>query len=254
MNRYTNKVVIVTGASNGCGAVCSIAFAKEGAKVVLADIDEDNGKQVCAHIKKDGGQALFVKTDVRVEDDVANMVKKTIETYGRLDCAFNNAGVEENRYIIEETEENYLSTMDTNVKGVFYCLKHQIPQMIKNGGGSILNHASITSNVSGDASGSIYGASKGAVIGMTKSVCLEVASQNINVNALASCGFDIEGDVFLRYIERNKIDPEKMRHQFPIKRFGKPEELAATVLFLCSSEARFIVGQTIIVDGGFTVQ
>jgi NAD(P)-dependent dehydrogenase (short-subunit alcohol dehydrogenase family) len=163
MQRYKNKVIIVTGASRGCGEVCSLGFAKEGGKVVLADIDEVKGKEVEAKIKRAGGEAVFIRTDVRQEKEVAGMVKKAVDIFGKLDCAFNNAGVEENRLIVEETEENYLWQMDTNVKGIFFCMKYQIPEMVKAGGGAILNHASITSYISGDASGSIYGASKGAV-------------------------------------------------------------------------------------------
>lgn len=253
MSTFKDKVALITGASQGCGKVCAIAFAREGAKVVLIDIQEEKGNETLEAIKKEGGEGTFLKLDVRNESDVEEMVRKTVEAYGRLDCAFNNAGTEENTLIVNETEENYLWQMDTNVKGVFFCLKYEIRQMLKNGGGAIVNHASVTSNITGVPTESIYAASKAAVIGMTQSAALEVASQGISINAIASCGIDIPGNMFRRYMESQKVDPNKMREFFPIKRFGKGEELAHAVLFLCSDLARFIVGHTLVIDGGFTV-
>ena len=178
---------------------------------------------------------------------------KTVATYGRLDCAVNNAGVVQFAPIVDATTESFDLHVDTNLKGVFYCMKHEIRQMLKNGGGAIVNQSSVTSSITGTPNESLYAATKGGVIGLTKSVALEVAKHNISVNSIASCAIDCPGDMIWQYLETKHVTPEQLGSKLPVGRMGKPEELTAAVLFLCSDQARFIVGQTLIVDGGFTV-
>jgi NAD(P)-dependent dehydrogenase (short-subunit alcohol dehydrogenase family) len=254
MSSFTGKVVIVTGAARGLGRVCSLAFAREGAKVVMTDIDDQGGEETLARLEQAGGEGLFLKSDVRSESDVEAMVAKTVEAYGRLDCAVNNAGFVTWEPIVDATSEQYDQIMDTNLRGVFYCMKHQIRQMVKNGGGAIVNQSSVTSSITGVPREALYAASKGGVNGLTKSVALEVAKHNISVNAIASCAIDAPGDMIWQYLEKENLPVEQLMARIPIGRMGKAEELTATVLFLCSDSARFIVGQTLVIDGGYTAQ
>jgi NAD(P)-dependent dehydrogenase (short-subunit alcohol dehydrogenase family) len=248
---FSGKVALVTGAARGLGRVTAQAFAREGARVVAADIDEAGGQETAHLVRAAGAEGLFVRADVRAEADVEAMVQKTAEAYGRLDCAVNNAGVVRFTPFVEETKESFDFHLDTNLRGVFYCMKHEIRQMLKNGGGAIVNQSSVTGSLTGNPGESVYAASKGGVDGLTKSVALEVAKSNISVNAIAACGIDAPGDVFHRWLETEKITPEQAGSLFPIGRMGRAEELTAAVLFLCSDEARFIVGHLLVVDGGW---
>jgi NAD(P)-dependent dehydrogenase (short-subunit alcohol dehydrogenase family) len=248
---FSGKVALVTGAARGLGRVTAQAFAREGARVVAADIDEAGGQETAHLVRAAGAEGLFVRADVRAEADVEAMVQKTAEAYGRLDCAVNNAGVVRFTPFVEETKESFDFHLDTNLRGVFYCMKHEIRQMLKNGGGAIVNQSSVTGSLTGNPGESVYAASKGGVDGLTKSVALEVAKSNISVNAIAACGIDAPGDVFHQWLETEKITPEQAGSLFPIGRMGRAEELTAAVLFLCSDEARFIVGHLLVVDGGW---
>jgi NAD(P)-dependent dehydrogenase (short-subunit alcohol dehydrogenase family) len=192
-----------------------------------------------------------LRSDVRVESDVEEMVAKTVAAYGRLDCAVNNAAVVRFAPLVEETTESFDLHVDTNLRGVFHCMKYEIRQMLRNGGGSIVNQSSITGSLTGNASESLYAATKGGVDGLTKSAALEVAKNNISINAIAACGIDAPGDVFRQWIEKENIAPEEAGKLFPIGRMGKAEELTAAVLFLCSEQARFIVGHLLVIDGGW---
>jgi NAD(P)-dependent dehydrogenase (short-subunit alcohol dehydrogenase family) len=251
MGSFDGKVALVTGAARGLGRVTALAFAREGARVVLTDIDEAGGARSLELLKAEGGEGIFLRADVRVERDAEEMVGKTVERYGRLDCAVNNAAVVRFAPIVEETSESFDLHVDTNLRGVFYAMKHEIRQMLKNGGGAIVNQSSITGSLTGNANESIYAATKGGVDALTKSVALEVAKNNISVNAIAACGIDAPGDVFHQWMERENIKPEEAGKLFPIGRMGKAEELTAAVLFLCSEQARFIVGHILVVDGGW---
>lgn len=251
MGSFNGKVALVTGAARGLGRVTALAFAREGARVIVVDIDEPGGEETVRLLSAAGGDGLFVRADVRVESDVEAMVAKSVEAYGRLDCAVNNAGVVRFAPIVEETTESFDFHVDTNLRGVFYCMKHEIRQMLKNGGGAIVNQSSITGSLTGNPGESAYAATKGGVDGLTKTVALEVAKQNISVNAIAACGIDAPGDVFHQWMEKENITPEKAGELFPIGRMGKAEELTAAVLFLCSDQARFIVGHILVVDGGW---
>lgn len=251
MGTFKSKVALVTGAGRGLGRVTALAFAREGARVVVADIDEPSGQETLSLLRAAGGEGLFVPCDVRIELDVAAMVAKTVEAYGRLDCAVNNAGVVRFSPIVDETSEGFDFHVDTNLRGVFYCMKYEIRQMQKNGGGAIVNQSSITGSLTGNPNEGAYAATKGGVDGLTKTVALEVAKDNISVNAIAACGIDAPGDVFHQWMERENITPEQANKLFPIGRMGKAEELTAAVLFLCSDQARFIVGHLLVVDGGW---
>jgi NAD(P)-dependent dehydrogenase (short-subunit alcohol dehydrogenase family) len=251
---FSGKVALVTGAARGLGRVTAEAFAREGARVVAADIDEPGGQETVRLLRAAGGEGLFVRADVRIEADVEAMVERTAEAYGRLDCAVNNAGVVRFTPFVEETAESFDFHIDTNLRGVFYCMKHEIRRMLRNGGGAIVNQSSVTGSLTGNPGESVYGASKGGVDGLTKSVALEVAKSNIAVNAICACGIDAPGDVFRQWIETEKIAPDEAGRLFPIGRMGRAEELTAAVLFLCSEEARFIVGHLLVVDGGWTAR
>jgi NAD(P)-dependent dehydrogenase (short-subunit alcohol dehydrogenase family) len=222
--------------------------------VVLSDIDDKGGAETLALVQQAGGDGLYLHTDVRQEAEVKAMVAKAVATYGRLDCAVNNAGTEIVGPLVDQTAEHFDALIDTNIKGVFYCLKHEIRQMLKDGGGAIVNQASVTSSLTGIAGNGLYAATKGAVIALTKTAALEVAKQNISVNAVAACAIDAPGDMIWQWIAETGAKPEQIAASLPIGRMGKPEELVAAVLYLCSDEARFIVGHTLAVDGGFLAQ
>ena len=251
MQRFEGKVAMVTGAARGLGRVTALAFAREGARVALADIDEPGGRETLEMIRAFGGEGLFLRADVRVESDVEMVVGKTVEAFGRLDCAVNNAGVVRFTPIVEETEAGFDFHIDVNLRGVFFCMKHEIRQMRKNGGGAIVNQSSITGSLTGNPGEGAYAASKGGVDGLTKTVALEVAKDNISVNAICACGIDAPGDVFHQWMEKERISPEDAGKLFPIGRMGRAEELTEAVMFLCSEKARFIVGHLLVIDGGW---
>jgi NAD(P)-dependent dehydrogenase (short-subunit alcohol dehydrogenase family) len=234
--------------------VTAQAFAREGARVVVTDIDAPGGQETLRLIRAAGGEGLFLCSDVSVESDVEAMVAKAVEAYGRLDCAVNNAGVVRFAPFVDETTENFDFHIDTNLRGVFYCMKHEIRQMLKNGGGAIVNQSSVTGSLTGNPGESVYAGTKGGVDGLTKSVALEVAKSNISVNAIAACGIDAPGDVFHQWMVNESITSEQAGHLFPIGRMGNADELTAAVLFLCSDHARFIVGHLLVVDGGWTAR
>lgn len=254
MFSFQDKVVIVTGAARGLGRVTVLGFGQAGAKVVVSDIDDAGGVETLRLLHEAGGEGLYVHTDVRREADVEAMVAQTVEAYGRLDCAVNNAGTEIVGNLVDQTAEHCDALLDTNVKGVFYCLKHEMRQMLKNTGGAIVNQASVTSSLTGVPGNGLYAATKGAVIALTKTAALEVAKHNISVNAIAACAIDVPGDMIWQWIAETGTKPEQIAASLPIGRMGKSEELVAAVMFLCSDEARFIMGHTLVVDGGFIAQ
>jgi len=243
------KVAIVTGGTSGIGRDAAVLFAKAGAKAVVAGRREAEGKETIDLIRAAGGDGLFVKTDVSRAADVRALVQKTVEKFGRLDVAFNNAGIEGSwSPIAEQSEEDWDSTIDINLKGVWLCLKYEIQQMLKQGGGgAIVNMASVAGLI-GSAGAATYCASKHGVMGLTKSAALETARSGIRVNVVCPAVIDTPMS------ERLWGAPEANKFALglhPIGRFGRPEEIAAAVVWMCSDGASFMTGQSLVLDGGF---
>jgi NAD(P)-dependent dehydrogenase (short-subunit alcohol dehydrogenase family) len=244
-NDYTNKIVLVTGGTSGIGKVTAIAFANAGAKVVLTGRREKEGAEVVAEIKKTGGTASFVRADVSKDADIVKAIDFVVATYGRLDVAFNNAGVEMLGPLDQVTEEQYRSTFDINVWGVLNSMKYEIPVMLRGGGGAIVNTSSIAGHI-GLAGASIYVATKHAVEGLTKAAAVEFAKQGVRVNAVAPGTIDTE--MVARF---PKEAQEWLKSQHPVGRFGTSEDVAAAVLYLASDTAKFTTGTILAVDGGW---
>jgi NAD(P)-dependent dehydrogenase (short-subunit alcohol dehydrogenase family) len=245
-NDYTNKIVLVTGGTSGIGKVTAIAFANAGAKVVITGRREKEGAEVVAQINNTGGTASFVRADVSKDVDIVKAIDFVLATYGRLDVAFNNAGVEMLGPLDKVTEEQYRSTFDINVWGVLNSMKHEIPAMLKGGGGAIVNTSSIAGHI-GLAQASIYVATKHAVEGLTKAAAVEFAKQGIRVNAVAPGTIDTE------MVARFPTEAQEwLKSQHPVGRFGTSEEIAGAVLYLASDAAKFTTGTILAVDGGWS--
>ena len=243
---FEGKVVLVTGGTSGIGKATAIEFARAGAKVVVSGRREKEGAEVVNEIKKLGGEAAFVRGDVAKDADIQAMVQFTVDKFGKLDVAFNNAGVEWTGPLDRATEAEYRRVFDINVWGVLNSMRHEIPAMLKNGGGAIVNTSSVAGHV-GLAQVSVYIASKHAVEGLTKSVALEFAKQNIRVNAVAP-GI-IATEMFDRFAGDELRD--QIISTVPVARVGAAEEIAAAVLYLASDAAKFTTGTSLVVDGGF---
>src|SRR6266513_3115737 len=246
---FSGKVALVTGGTSGIGKATVIEFARAGAKVVLTGRRQKEEAQVVAEIKKLGGDAGFVRADVAKDADVKGMVDFTVDKFGRLDVAFNNAGVEWKGPLDQATEAEYRRIFDINVWGVLNSMRHEIPAMLKNGGGAIVNNSSVAGHV-GLGEVSIYIASKHAVEGLTKSVALEFARRNIRINSVAP-GV-IATDMFDRFAEGAMRD--QITSMIPVGRMGVTKEIAAAVRYLCSDNAKFTVGTSLVVDGGWVAQ
>jgi NAD(P)-dependent dehydrogenase (short-subunit alcohol dehydrogenase family) len=243
------KVTIVTGGTSGIGRDAAVLFAKAGAKVVVAGRREVEGKETIDLVRAASGDGLFVKTDISLAAEVQALVRKTVEKFGRLDIAFNNAGIEGSLIpIAEQSEEDWDRTIDINLKGTWLCLKYEIQQMLKQGGGgAIVNMASVAGLI-GAAGFATYCASKHGVMALTKSAALETAQSGIRINVV--CPAVIETPM----AERIFGEPEIRKHfigMHPIGRFGTPMEVAEAVVWMCSDRASFMTGQSLVLDGGF---
>lgn len=247
---FKNKVALVTGGSFGIGRATAIAFASRGAKVVIVDWVDDC--ETYDAIKEMGGDALFIECDVSKSSDVKAMIEKTIATFGRLDYAFNNAGIEGESASVQDTlEENWDKTIDVNLKGTFLSMKYQIPEILKQGKGAIVNCASVAGLV-GFTGLPAYVASKHGVIGLTKTAALESAKQGIRVNVV--CPGVIRTPMLDRSTGHKKEVEEQYATMEPIGRLGDPDEVAEAVIWLCSDQSSFVTGHAMAVDGGWTAQ
>ena len=247
MNILESKVALVTGGTSGIGKATAIAFSNAGAKVVLSGRREQEGEETADLIRRSGGDCLFVRSDVSSEAEVKALIEKTVEQYGRLDCAFNNAGIDPpQKPLHEQSIEDFDKLMGINVRGVFLCMKSEIQQMLTQGGGVIVNNSSMGGLIAFPGLGP-YIASKHAVMGLTRSAALDYAQQNIRINAV-NPGI-IATDMMDRLSNGN---PEQMASSVPMGRLGQPEEIAATIVFLCSDAASYITGQPLVIDGGYT--
>lgn len=247
-----NTVALVTGGTSGIGQAAAIALAQNGAKVVIGGRREKEGQDTVRIIETNGGTALFVKTDITSEQEVERLVKTTLDRFGRLDSAFNNAGIEGKAVLLHEnTEKDYQELFDTNVKGVFFAMKYEIPALVQSGGGSIINNASILGHV-GFSQFALYCGTKHAVIGITKAAALEYAKQKIRVNAVSPGG--VMTDMIRRITDGNQEYIQEIEAEHPMGRLGQAQEIANAVVFLASPASSFITGQSLRIDGGFTSQ
>jgi NAD(P)-dependent dehydrogenase (short-subunit alcohol dehydrogenase family) len=245
------KVAFVTGAANGIGRAAALAFCREGASVVVADVSEQGSQETVRLLEELGGRALAVRCDVVRTGDVQAALDKTIEAFGRLDFAFNNAGVEQPMMPAADlTEEQWDRIVDVDLRSVFICMKYEIPLMLKQGGGVIVNTSS-GAGVKGFAGQAAYCAAKFGIVGLTKAAALDYAKSNIRVNVV--CPGIIETPMMDRFSGGTTEGRERVIAQEPVGRMGKPEEIAAAVVWLCLDSAAFVVGHAMVIDGGQTV-
>ena len=249
---FKDKVALVTGGSSGIGRATSLAFAREGARVVIADVDPTGAAETARMIEDIGGSATVFELDVTKADDVASLIDRVVQTYGRLDCAFNNAGIGgEVAKTAEYPEQEWDRIIDVNLKGVWLCMKYEIPVMEKQGSGAIVNTASIY-GLAGAAGYIAYNAAKHGVVGITRTAALEYATAGIRINAV--CPGYIRTPMTQLGIDANPDLERKMVSQTPMARLGRPEEIAGAVVWLCSDAASFVTGHTMTPDGGYMAQ
>jgi NAD(P)-dependent dehydrogenase (short-subunit alcohol dehydrogenase family) len=246
--RLREKVALVTGGSAGIGETTALLFAAEGAKVAVAARRQDAGHRVVEQIRKAGGEAIFIRTDVSKADDCANAVARTVDAFGKLDVAFNNAGVEVFGKPVAETDESTWNFVnDVNLKGMFLSMKHEIPEMLKAGGGAIVNMSSTYGIVASAFGGCAYHASKAGIIGLTKAAALEYAKQHIRVNAI--CPAFVATAMVENFLEETR-QTDQIKALHPVGRLGTLDEIAQAVLFLASDASSFITATALSVDGG----
>src|SRR3954471_5806078 len=250
---FTGKVAFVTGAASGIGRAAALAFAREGASVVAADVSEQDNQETARLVEERGGRALAVRCDVTRAEDVKAALAKTVEAFGRLDFAFNNAGIEPRKPAptADYDEVEWDRIFAINLRGVFLCMKHEIPLILKQGGGAIVNTSS-GAGVIGIKGSPAYTAAKHGVLGLTKAAALDYAAQNVRINAV--CPGYIETPMMDRFTGGTPEGRAKVVAEEPVGRMGKPEEIAAAAVWLCSDAAAFMVGHALVIDGGQTIQ
>src|SRR5262245_1055810 len=254
MSVLDGKVVLITGVAMGCGSVLATAFASEGARIVGCDIDVSGGEKTASTVRAAGGEMTFIEADVGDAAAVESLVGEAVRTYGRLDCAVNNAGTETTGLIADFATEVFDDLVGVNLKGLLLCLKFEIHAMRAQGGGSIVNMSSVTSDITAVPANGLYAATKGGVNALTKAAAIEVAKDNISVNSLAFAAIDIPGDMIWRFLDSQHIEVSQLATMFPVGRMGRPEELVAAVRYLCSVDARYVTGTMLVLDGGYTAQ
>jgi len=248
MKPFEGKVALVTGGASGIGRASALAFARNGARVVIADLSEEGGAETVRMIREAGGEALFVRTDVSKADEVERLINRTVEVYGRLDFAHNNAGVGGNFGLTADwSEEGWDHTINVNLKGVWLCMKFEIIQMLKQGSGAIVNTtaALVQKPIPGSCG---YGAAKAGIVQLTKTAAIEYAGSGIRINAVAPGGTRTP---MLEALLAKR--PKTERSPYPIGRIGEPDEIAEAVVWLCSDAASFAVGAHLVLDGGLSI-
>ncbi|ARV57286.1 short chain dehydrogenase [Nostocales cyanobacterium HT-58-2] len=249
ISQLYGKVALVTGASSGIGRATAIAFARAGAKVVAASRRSVEGEETVRRILEVGGEAIFIKTDVSNASEVEALVNKTVDMYGRLDCACNNAGIGGTSSLITDmSEEDWDSLVDVNLKGTWLCLKYELRAMLKQGCGAIVNVASV-SGVVGFAGCAAYAATKGGIIALTRAAAIEYAKSGIRINVVSPGAIETN---ILATLPAELIAQIPAAH--PVGRIGKPEEIAESMVWLCSDAASFVTGHNMMIDGGYTAQ
>ncbi|WP_332848101.1 SDR family oxidoreductase [Massilia sp. S19_KUP03_FR1] len=247
---FSGKVALVTGASSGIGRAAALAFGRAGACVVVADSSVDGGHATAAMIVENGGKALFVQVNVTRANEVEALIDKAVSYYGKIDCAFNNAGVEEeNLQLADGDDAMFDRIMNVNVKGTWLCMKYEIRQMLKQGSGTIVNTASVAGLI-GAPTQAVYAASKHAVVGLTKTAAAEYARSNIRINSV--CPGVVKTTVLARALENDPEREDKLKNVHPFGRFAEPSEVANAALWLSSEQASFVTGHQLAVDGGLT--
>ena len=242
------KVIFITGASSGIGQAAALAFAQEGAQVIVSDVAVAAGEETVQLIRDAGGEAHFVRADVADADDVAQLVQTAVDRYGRLDIGINNAGIGSNwKRLADYEPDDWHRVIAVNLTGVFNCMFYELKQMLQQGNGAIVNLASIA-GLRGLANSSAYTASKHGVVGLTKSAALEYATQNIRINAV--CPVFTRTPLFEALFEVNPTYEERIKKNIPMRRYGTPEDIAQAILWLCSDNASFITGHALPLDGG----
>jgi len=250
-NQLKDKIALITGGGSGIGRAAAKLFSREGAKVVIADINVEGGEETVQSISDAGGEAHFVRTDVSKSAEVEALISKIIEMYSRLDCAFNNAGITGGEFssLVDHSEETWDLVFKTNLKGTWLCMKHEIPQMLKEGSGAIVNTSSTSGLMSGGKFRSAYSVSKAGIVSLSKIAALEYAEYGLRINIL--CPSATRTPMLEEFFELNPEVESVFISQTPNGRIGTPEEVAEGALWLCSDSSSHVTGHALAVDGGF---